>query len=113
MGIAIVFPDFDRIMAFLGSAMCIVICVILPICYYFEILGHEILWGERVLCWFLLVVAVVCATVGTIWTYIPPPPLFRGWSLIVASCRRGFWSRDGVWSSGRFDSIYISDRKSG
>ena len=69
VGIAIVFPEFDRIMAFLGSAMCIVICVILPICYYFKILGHEIQWRERMLCWALLVFAVICATVGTVWTY--------------------------------------------
>lgn len=66
--IAIVFPDFDRIMAFLGSAMCIVICVILPICYYFKILGHEIRMRERILCWVLLVVGGLCAVVGTLWT---------------------------------------------
>jgi len=67
--IAIVFPEFDRIMAFLGSGMCIAICVILPICYYFKILGHEINMGERVLCWFLLVLGTICAIVGTVWTY--------------------------------------------
>lgn len=66
--IAIVFPDFDRIMAFLGSGMCIAICIILPICYYFKILGHEIQMGERVLCWFLLILGTICAIVGTAWT---------------------------------------------
>ena len=68
--IAIVFPDFDRIMAFLGSGMCIAICVILPICYYFKILGHEITMGERMLCWFLLILGSICAIVGTAWTYV-------------------------------------------
>ena len=67
--IAIVFPDFDRIMAFLGSGMCIAICVILPICYYFKILGHEITMAERLLCWVLLVLGTTCAVVGTAWTY--------------------------------------------
>ena len=72
VAIAIAFPDFDRIMAFLGSGMCIGICVILPICYYFKILGHEIGFAERVFCWVLLVVGTVCAVVGTVWTYLAP-----------------------------------------
>ena len=70
--IAIAFPDFDRIIAFLGSGMCIAICVILPICYYFKILGHEIRLAERVFCWILLIVGGFCAVVGTVWTYLPP-----------------------------------------
>jgi solute carrier family 32 (vesicular inhibitory amino acid transporter) len=76
--IAIAFPDFDRIIAFLGSGMCIAICVILPICYYFKILGHEIRLAERVLCWVLLVVGGFCAVVGTVWTY----RLLRSWLLM-------------------------------
>jgi solute carrier family 32 (vesicular inhibitory amino acid transporter) len=74
VAVAIVFPDFDRIIAFLGSGMCIAICVILPICYYFKILGHEIGWMERAFCWFLLVFATICAIVGTVWTYFSPSP---------------------------------------
>lgn len=71
--IAIAFPDFDRIIAFLGSGMCIAICIILPVCYYFKILGHEIRLAERILCWVLLIVGGVCAVVGTAWTYAPFP----------------------------------------
>jgi solute carrier family 32 (vesicular inhibitory amino acid transporter) len=70
--IAIVFPEFDRIIALMGSGMCIGICVILPICYYFKILGHEIQLAERILCWIILIIGVICAIVGTVWTY----PLF-------------------------------------
>jgi len=66
--IAIVFPEFDRIIAFLGSGMCILICIILPICYYFKILGHEISLTEKIFCWFLLIFASLCAIVGTVWT---------------------------------------------
>jgi hypothetical protein len=79
VAVAIVFPDFDRIIAFLGSAMCIAICVILPICYYFKILGHEIGLGERVFCWGLLVVGTVCAVVGTVWTYEVPLSFPASW----------------------------------
>ena len=74
--IAIVFPEFDRIIAFLGSAMCILICIVLPICYYFKILGHEISLFEKIFCWFLLIFASICAIVGTVWTYAPPCGLF-------------------------------------
>ena len=73
--IAIAFPDFDRIIAFLGSGMCIAICVILPVCYYMKIWGHEIRLAERVLCWILLVVGGACAVVGTIWAHVPFPRL--------------------------------------
>jgi len=59
-------------MAFLGSGLCIAICVILPICYYLKILGHEIGFVERVFCWVLLVVGTVCAVIGTVWTYSAP-----------------------------------------
>jgi len=92
--IAIVFPDFDRIMAFLGSGMCILICVILPICYYFKILGHEISWRERVLCWFLLILGSICAIVGTAWTY---SSLFEE-AKVLGFFRTGFWKHDCVLS---------------
>lgn len=84
--IAIIFPDFDRIMAFLGSGLCIAICIILPICYYFKILGHEIPLKERVLCWILLVVGVTCAVVGTTWAYY-----HLRTELILDFCPRDFW----------------------
>lgn len=71
--VAIVFPEFDRIIAFLGSGMCIGICVVLPICYYFKILGHEIQLAERILCWVLLIIGIICAIVGTVWTYPSTP----------------------------------------
>jgi solute carrier family 32 (vesicular inhibitory amino acid transporter) len=67
---AIVFPDFDRIMAFLGSGMCIAISVLLPICYYFKIFGPEIKLSERILCWTLLLFGTICAIVGTVWAYL-------------------------------------------
>ncbi|KAI9813750.1 MAG: hypothetical protein M1827_003540 [Pycnora praestabilis] len=69
--IAILVPAFDRIMGFLGSAMCFTICIILPLAFYLKIFGKEISMRERVLDWFLIAVCSVMAVVGTVWAFMP------------------------------------------
>lgn len=68
---AIVFPDFDRIMALMGSALCFTICIILPLAFYLKIFGKEIGLGERILDWFLLITSSVLAIAGTAWAFLP------------------------------------------
>jgi len=69
--IAIVFPAFDSIMAFMGSTLCFTICVILPLMFYLKIFGKEISVKEQVLDYFLIVVCSMLATVGTVWAFLP------------------------------------------
>ena len=69
--IAIVFPAFDSIMAFMGSTLCFTICVILPLMFYLKIFGKEISVRERILDWFLIAVCSVLAVVGTIFAFLP------------------------------------------
>jgi solute carrier family 32 (vesicular inhibitory amino acid transporter) len=69
--IAIVFPDFDSIMALMGSALCFTICVILPVAFYLKIFGEDIPWRERVLDWMLIITCSVMAIVGTVWAILP------------------------------------------
>jgi vesicular inhibitory amino acid transporter len=69
--IAIVFPAFDSIMAFMGSTLCFTICVILPLMFYLKIFGKEVSWKERLLDYFLIVVCSALATVGTVWAFLP------------------------------------------
>jgi solute carrier family 32 (vesicular inhibitory amino acid transporter) len=69
--IAIVFPDFDSIMALMGSALCFTICVILPVAFYLKIFGEDIRWRERVLDWMLIITCSVMAIVGTVWAILP------------------------------------------
>jgi solute carrier family 32 (vesicular inhibitory amino acid transporter) len=69
--IAIVFPAFDSIMAFMGSSLCFTICVILPLLFYLKIFGKEISMRERILDWFLICVCSVLAAVGTVWAFLP------------------------------------------
>ncbi|KAI5803172.1 transmembrane amino acid transporter protein-domain-containing protein [Geopyxis carbonaria] len=69
--LAILFPGFDRIMAFMGSALCFSICVILPIMFYLKIFGQEVGKRERILDWFLIISSSILAIIGTIFTFIP------------------------------------------
>lgn len=69
--IAVVFPAFDSIMAFMGSTLCFTICVILPLIFYLKIFGKEVSMRERILDWFLIVVCSVLAVVGTVWAFLP------------------------------------------
>lgn len=69
--VAIVFPAFDSIMAFMGSSLCFTICVILPLLFYLKIFGKEISMRERMLDWFLIVVCSILASIGTVWAFLP------------------------------------------
>ncbi|KAJ5364686.1 Vacuolar amino acid transporter 1 [Penicillium cataractarum] len=69
--LAVVFPSFDRIMAFLGSFLCFTICIIFPLAFYLKIFGNEISRRERILDWFLLITSTILAAVGTVWAFLP------------------------------------------
>jgi len=69
--IAIVFPEFDSIMAFMGSTLCFTICIILPIMFYLKIFGKEISTRERILDYFLIGVCSILALVGTVFAFLP------------------------------------------
>jgi vesicular inhibitory amino acid transporter len=69
--ISIVFPAFDSIMAFMGSALCFTICIILPLMFYLKIFGKKVSLQERLLDYFLIVVCSTLAIIGTIWAFLP------------------------------------------
>ncbi|OCT54638.1 Vacuolar amino acid transporter [Cladophialophora carrionii] len=74
LGISIGFPDFDSIMALMGSALCFTICIILPVSFYLRIFsseGKEISLMERIIDWGLLVVCGSLAVVGTVFAILP------------------------------------------
>ncbi|KAI1335555.1 transmembrane amino acid transporter [Xylariaceae sp. FL0016] len=71
LGIAILFPAFDSIMAFMGSALCFTICVTLPLAFYLKLFGHEIKAPERVFCWAVMGVSCIISIIGTIWAFLP------------------------------------------
>lgn len=69
--LSVIFPAFDRIMAFLGSFLCFSICIIFPLAFYLKIFGNEISRRERILDWFLLITSTILAAVGTVWVFLP------------------------------------------
>lgn len=73
LGVAIGFPDFDSIMALMGSALCFTICVVLPVSFYLKIFSgsDEIKFPEKVLCWVLIIISSVLAVLGTVFACMP------------------------------------------
>ncbi|KAI0392583.1 transmembrane amino acid transporter [Xylariaceae sp. FL0594] len=69
--IAILFPGFDSIMAFMGSALCFTICVTLPLAFYLKLFGREIAPGERILCWTVMLLSLTISVIGTVWAFLP------------------------------------------
>ncbi|KAI0200511.1 transmembrane amino acid transporter [Astrocystis sublimbata] len=71
LAIAILFPAFDSIMAFMGSALCFTICVTLPLAFYLKLFGSEIAAGERILCWSVMLLSSLISIIGTVWAFLP------------------------------------------
>ncbi|KAK4137328.1 putative amino acid transporter protein [Trichocladium antarcticum] len=71
LGISIVFPAFDSIMAFMGSALCYTICVTLPIAFYLKLFGAEIPAGEKTVATAIMTVSFILSVVGTVWAFLP------------------------------------------
>ena len=69
--LAIIFPAFDSIMAFMGSALCFSICVILPLLFYLKLFGDKIGKLEKSFDYLLIVVFSILAIVGTIFAFLP------------------------------------------
>ena len=69
--LAILVPSFDTIMALMGSAMSLSICIILPLSFHLKLFGKEIGKTENALNWILIVICSVMAVVGTVWVFLP------------------------------------------
>lgn len=71
IGIAIVFPSFDRIMTLLGSVCCFTVCIILPLAFHLKLFGKEIGRTEKITNWVLIVVSTIMAVVSTVFACLP------------------------------------------
>ncbi|KAK1454594.1 transmembrane amino acid transporter [Colletotrichum paranaense] len=69
--ISILFPAFDSIMAFMGSALCFTICVLLPLAFYVKLFSKEISPQEKLLCYVLMTISTILSVVGTVWAFLP------------------------------------------
>ncbi|KAI8388713.1 transmembrane amino acid transporter protein-domain-containing protein [Radiomyces spectabilis] len=71
VAIAILFPDFDRILSFFGSALGTVTCIIIPLLCYLKMFWSSISAFQRTLNIGLIVITAIIAMVGTVWSFIP------------------------------------------
>ncbi|QLG70582.1 hypothetical protein HG535_0A05230 [Zygotorulaspora mrakii] len=62
--IAILFPKFDKLIAFLGAGLCFAICLILPCMFYIRICKATIRPWEKVLCHVTIGVSAALAILG-------------------------------------------------
>lgn len=69
--IAVLFPAFDSIMAFMGSALCFTICVTLPLLFYLKLFSGQIKGFERAYIYALLAMSIVLSAVGTVFSFLP------------------------------------------
>jgi len=77
LGVSIGLPDFDSIMALMGSAFCFSICILLPCAFYLKIFhgSDTIKLPEQILCWILIVVSIILGTTGTVFACLPKEKL--------------------------------------
>lgn len=71
MGIAIVFPGFDRVMALMGSMCSFTVSVSFPCACSLKLFGPKLPLRTRILEMFLLVNGTILAVIGVIWSFLP------------------------------------------
>ncbi|KAJ6264720.1 Vacuolar amino acid transporter [Drechslerella dactyloides] len=69
--IAILVPSFERIMALMGSALCFLICIILPLMFRLRIFAGKLSRGTIILDWCLIVFSSLLAIAGTVTAILP------------------------------------------
>lgn len=75
---AVVFPDFDKIIALVGCTLCITICIIGPVGFYLKIFGDKVSRRERFLGYGLLIGFTMLAALGTVWCFLSPETIRNG-----------------------------------
>nr|OQO18046.1 hypothetical protein B0A51_15099 [Rachicladosporium sp. CCFEE 5018] len=73
--LAVLVPDFDRIMSLLGAVACFTICIILPVAFHLKLFGNELSKWEKARDWSLIVVSSMMAIVSTGFNFVPKDQL--------------------------------------
>ena len=69
--LAILVPEFDRIMSLLGAVACFSICLILPCAFHLKLFGKELPRWQKALDWTLMSVSIAMALVSTAFNFVP------------------------------------------
>ena len=73
--LAILVPDFDRIMSLMGAVACFTICIMLPAAFHLKLFGDKLSKMEKTRDWVLIVVSGVLAVVSTAFNFVPKDKL--------------------------------------
>ena len=65
VGLAILFPEFDRVIGILGASICFLVCVILPGLFYLKLCRDTTSASERFAVWTAIAVCSIAGIVGT------------------------------------------------
>lgn len=65
VGLAILFPEFERIIGIMGASVCFVVCIILPCLFYVRLCGTTASKLELVICKFAVFVSTLLALMAT------------------------------------------------
>lgn len=75
--LAILVPDFKRIMAFLGAALVWNISVSLPTLFYLKLLNFQIPKFERIICYSIIIIGIISSVAGTLVALLPKRMIFE------------------------------------
>jgi len=75
VGIAILLPEFDRIMSLLGAVACFTICIILPCSFHLSLFWKELSLLHRAMDLTIIGVAAVLSLVSTAFNLVPQEKL--------------------------------------
>lgn len=65
IALAILFPEFDRIVGMMGASICFLVCVIFPCSFYLKLCGHQIGLGEKIVVWTAMIISAILGLAGT------------------------------------------------
>ncbi|EGW30222.1 uncharacterized protein SPAPADRAFT_63841 [Spathaspora passalidarum NRRL Y-27907] len=63
--LAILFPEFDKIIGMLGASICFIICIILPCTFYLKLCGGNIKGFEKFIVWAAIIISTILAFAAT------------------------------------------------
>ena len=73
--LAILVPDFDRIMSLMGAVACFAICIMLPAAFHLKLFGDSLTKMEKTRDWALVIVSGIMGVVGTAFNFVPKEKL--------------------------------------
>ena len=73
--LAILVPDFDRIMSLMGAVACFTICIMLPAAFHLKLFGDSLTKTEKIRDWTLVIVSGSLAVVSTAFNFVPKEKL--------------------------------------